>query len=43
MFQEFLVMLAEYGTLSLADVLAPAIDMADGYPVECPNPSAHPS
>ena len=29
-----MVMLAEFGTLSLADVLAPAIDMADGYPVE---------
>jgi gamma-glutamyltranspeptidase/glutathione hydrolase len=29
-----LVMLAEYGTLSLADVLAPAIEMADGYPIE---------
>jgi gamma-glutamyltranspeptidase/glutathione hydrolase len=29
-----LVMLAEYGTMSLADVLAPAIDMADGYPIE---------
>ena len=29
-----LVMLAEFGTLSLADVLAPAIDMADGYPIE---------
>jgi gamma-glutamyltranspeptidase/glutathione hydrolase len=29
-----IVMLAEYGKLSLADVLAPAIDMADGYPVE---------
>src|SRR5512140_3254249 len=29
-----MVMLAEYGTLSLADVLAPAIEMADGYPVE---------
>ena len=27
-------MLAEYGTLSLADVLAPAIQMADGYPIE---------
>ena len=27
-------MLAEYGKLSLADVLAPAIEMADGYPVE---------
>jgi gamma-glutamyltranspeptidase / glutathione hydrolase len=29
-----LVMLANYGTLSLGEVLAPAIDMADGYPVE---------
>jgi gamma-glutamyltranspeptidase/glutathione hydrolase len=29
-----LVMLAEYGTLSLADVLAPAIAMADGYAIE---------
>jgi len=29
-----LVMLAEWGRLSLADVLAPAIEMADGYPVE---------
>ena len=29
-----LVMLAEYGTLSLAEVLAPAIAMADGYPIE---------
>ncbi|MEE8594694.1 MAG: gamma-glutamyltransferase, partial [Gemmatimonadota bacterium] len=29
-----LVMLAEYGTLSLADVLEPAIQMADGYPIE---------
>ena len=27
-------MLADYGTLSLADVLAPAIQMADGYPIE---------
>src|ERR1044071_2665350 len=27
-------MLAEYGTLSLADVLAPAIQLADGYPIE---------
>jgi gamma-glutamyltranspeptidase / glutathione hydrolase len=27
-------MLAEYGTLSLADVLAPAIALADGYPIE---------
>jgi gamma-glutamyltranspeptidase/glutathione hydrolase len=29
-----MVMLAEYGTMSLRDVLAPAIDMADGYPIE---------
>ena len=29
-----MVMLAECGTLSLADVLAPAIQMADGYPIE---------
>jgi len=29
-----LVMLAEFGKLSLADVLAPAIQMADGYPIE---------
>jgi gamma-glutamyltranspeptidase/glutathione hydrolase len=29
-----MVMLAEYGELSLADVLAPAIQMADGYPIE---------
>jgi gamma-glutamyltranspeptidase / glutathione hydrolase len=29
-----MVMLAEYGTLSLADVLAPAIQMADGFPIE---------
>jgi gamma-glutamyltranspeptidase/glutathione hydrolase len=29
-----LTMLAEYGTLSLADVLAPAIQLADGYPIE---------
>ena len=29
-----MVMLAEYGSLSLADVLAPAIEMADGYPIE---------
>ncbi|PYS92562.1 MAG: gamma-glutamyltransferase [Acidobacteria bacterium] len=29
-----LVMLAEYGKLSLKDVLAPAIQMADGYPIE---------
>lgn len=29
-----LVMLAEFGTMSLADVLAPALEMAAGYPVE---------
>jgi gamma-glutamyltranspeptidase/glutathione hydrolase len=29
-----LVMLAEYGRLSLKEVLAPAIQMADGYPIE---------
>ena len=29
-----ITMLAEYGRLSLADVLAPAIEMADGYPIE---------
>ncbi|MEJ7760290.1 MAG: gamma-glutamyltransferase [Gemmatimonadaceae bacterium] len=29
-----MVMLAEYGTLSLAQILAPAIEMADGYPIE---------
>ncbi len=29
-----MVMLAEYGKLSLADVLAPAIQMAEGYPIE---------
>jgi gamma-glutamyltranspeptidase/glutathione hydrolase len=29
-----LTMLAEYGTLTLADVLTPAIQMADGYPIE---------
>ncbi len=29
-----LTMLAEWGTLSLAEVLAPAIAMADGYPIE---------
>jgi gamma-glutamyltranspeptidase/glutathione hydrolase len=29
-----MVMLAEYGTLSLAEVLAPAITLADGYPIE---------
>lgn len=29
-----MTMLAEYGRLSLAEVLAPAIQMADGYPIE---------
>jgi gamma-glutamyltranspeptidase/glutathione hydrolase len=29
-----MTMLAEYGKLSLADVLGPAIEMADGYPIE---------
>lgn len=29
-----MTMLAEYGTLSLADVLAPAMEMAQGYPME---------
>ncbi len=29
-----MVMLAEFGTLSLAEVLAPAIEMAEGYPME---------
>jgi gamma-glutamyltranspeptidase/glutathione hydrolase len=29
-----MVMLAEYGKLSLAEVLAPAIQLADGYPIE---------
>ncbi len=29
-----MTMLAEYGRLSLAEVLAPAIQLADGYPIE---------
>ena len=29
-----MTMLAEWGRLSLAEVLAPAIEMADGYPIE---------
>ncbi len=29
-----MVMLAEYGTMSLAEVLAPAMQMAEGYPME---------
>jgi gamma-glutamyltranspeptidase / glutathione hydrolase len=35
-----MVMLAEYGKLSLADVLAPAIQMADGYPIEAQTANA---
>ncbi|MCH8073750.1 MAG: gamma-glutamyltransferase [Proteobacteria bacterium] len=35
-----MVMLAEYGTLSLKDVLAPAIEMAEGYPIEASAVSA---
>jgi gamma-glutamyltranspeptidase/glutathione hydrolase len=29
-----MLMLEDYGTLSLAEVLAPAIEMADGYPID---------
>jgi len=29
-----MIMLAEYGTLALRDVLGPAMEMAEGYPVE---------
>ncbi|HEU4620021.1 MAG TPA: gamma-glutamyltransferase [Gammaproteobacteria bacterium] len=29
-----MIMLAEFGTMSLADVLAPALQMAEGYPIE---------
>src|SRR5882757_4656836 len=29
-----MTLLAEYGTMSLGEVLAPAIEMADGYPME---------
>jgi gamma-glutamyltranspeptidase/glutathione hydrolase len=32
-----MVMLAEFGTMSLADVLAPAMEMAAGYPMERSN------
>ncbi|HEU4953975.1 MAG TPA: gamma-glutamyltransferase [Gemmatimonadales bacterium] len=35
-----LTMLAEYGTLSLAEVLKPAIQMADGYPIEAQTANA---
>ena len=31
-----MTMLAEYGTLSLAQVLEPAIEMADGFPIDSP-------
>ena len=29
-----MLLLAEYGKLSLREVLAPAIQMAEGYPIE---------
>ena len=29
-----MLMLAEFGTMSLKDVIEPALTMADGYPVE---------
>lgn len=29
-----MVMLAEYGTMSLKDVLTPAMQLAEGYPIE---------
>src|SRR5687767_73946 len=35
-----MTMLAEYGTMSLKDVLAPAIQMADGYPIEAQTASS---
>lgn len=35
-----MVMLAEYGKLSLADVLAPSISLADGYPIEAETANA---
>jgi gamma-glutamyltranspeptidase/glutathione hydrolase len=35
-----MTMLAEYGTLSLADVLAPAIQMADGYAIDAQTANA---
>jgi gamma-glutamyltranspeptidase/glutathione hydrolase len=35
-----MTMLAEYGTMSLAEVLAPAIQMADGYPIEAQTANA---
>jgi gamma-glutamyltranspeptidase/glutathione hydrolase len=35
-----MTMLAEWGTMSLAEVLAPAIEMADGYPIEAETANA---
>jgi gamma-glutamyltranspeptidase/glutathione hydrolase len=35
-----LAMLSKYGTLSLAEVLSPAIQMADGYPIEAQTANA---
>jgi gamma-glutamyltranspeptidase/glutathione hydrolase len=35
-----MTMLAEYGTMALAEVLAPAIQMADGYPIEAQTANA---
>ena len=35
------MMLAEYGKLSLKDVLAPAMQMAEGYPIERELADAH--
>src|SRR6187549_1456840 len=35
-----MTMLAEYGTMSLKDVLAPAIQMAEGYPIEAQTANA---
>jgi gamma-glutamyltranspeptidase/glutathione hydrolase len=35
-----IMMLAEYGTLSLEEVLAPAMDMAEGYPIEAQTANA---
>ncbi|MFQ5448053.1 MAG: gamma-glutamyltransferase family protein, partial [Saprospiraceae bacterium] len=35
-----LTMLAEYGTMSLKDVLAPAMEMAAGYPIEAQTANA---
>ena len=35
-----MVMLAEYGTMSLKEVLTPALEMAEGYPVEAQTANA---